>query len=103
VSNSGQPIGEDDLQAYVDGRLVPERLAKVEAYLSDHPAAAGRIAAYRRQRQELGDALATKADEPVPARLRVSIILANRRLSHRRRLKAAAVALFWLVLGSATG
>jgi anti-sigma factor RsiW len=103
VTCFGRPIGEDDLQAHVDGRLPPDRLAKVEAYLRDHPAAAERIAAYRMQCQELRNALSAKAREPMPARLRVSAILANRRLSHRRTLKAAAAAFFWLALGSAVG
>ena len=36
------PIGEDDLHAYVDGRLQPERLAIVESYLKTNPEIAAR-------------------------------------------------------------
>ena len=35
-----RPIGEDDLQAALDGRLPPERRALVERYLATHPEAA---------------------------------------------------------------
>ena len=39
-----RPIGEDELHAYVDGFLGPERRLTVERYLADHPDASARIA-----------------------------------------------------------
>ena len=32
-----RPITEDDLHAYVDSALEPERRAEVASYLADHP------------------------------------------------------------------
>ncbi len=75
-----RPIGEDDLQAYLDGRLVPGRLRAVETYLAESPAAASRVAVEAEQRQALRDRLAFKAAEPIPARLRVAhLVEAGRR------------------------
>ena len=45
-------ITEQDLQAYVDGWLDPARLSAVEAYLSERPDEAARLAA--RLRAEFG-------------------------------------------------
>ena len=47
---SHRPISEDDLHAYVDRALEPEREAEVAAYLQDHPDVAKRIADYSDQR-----------------------------------------------------
>jgi anti-sigma factor RsiW len=103
VTSSGRPIGEDDLQAYVDGRLSPDRTATIEAYLRDNPHAAGRLASYRKQRDELRMMLRGKSEEPVPSHLRISAILAERHQAWRRRLGAIADACLWLVLGGTAG
>lgn len=42
---TGDPIGESDLLAYVDGQLGADRRRAVEAWLAEHPEAARRIAA----------------------------------------------------------
>lgn len=102
-----RPIGEDDLQAYVDGRLAPERSADVEAFLAEHPEEADRIAAHREQRDALRDLLAFKTKGPIPARLRVAAIAEEvqrtRRQSLVRRLSAVAAAAGWLAIGALTG
>lgn len=63
------PVTEDELHAYVDDELPPERNAAVEAWLSAHPDDAARVAAWR----AMSDMLHTKydhiSDEPVPHRL----------------------------------
>ena len=41
-------ITEDDLHAYVDRVLEPERRAEVAAYLGEHPDVAKRVAAFTR-------------------------------------------------------
>ena len=61
---SNRPITEDDLHAYVDGVLEPEREAEVAAYLEGHPDMARRVAAFSDQRDLLRKALAPIADEP---------------------------------------
>ena len=50
---TSHPMTEDELQAYVDDVLLPERRAAVEAHLARHPADAERVAAYRAQKQAL--------------------------------------------------
>ncbi|MCG2628758.1 anti-sigma factor [Bradyrhizobium sp. WYCCWR 13023] len=75
---SQRPITEDDLHAYVDQALEPERRAEVASYLDDHPDVAGRVAAFTTQREQLRGALASIADEPLPAELNLSRIIENR-------------------------
>ena len=48
-----RPITEDDLHAYVDSALEPERRAEVASYLDDHPDVAKRVAAFAGQRELL--------------------------------------------------
>jgi anti-sigma factor RsiW len=76
-----RPITEDDLHAYVDRALEPEREAEVASYLGEHPDVAGRVAAFCDQREFLRTALAPIADEPLPPRLNLARIIEN----HRRR------------------
>ena len=61
---SGGPIGESDLQAYVDGRLPPAQAAALEAWLAERPDDAARIAAMRQNREILKAAYEPLADEP---------------------------------------
>ena len=76
---SHRPITEDDLHAYVDCVLEPERQAEVAAYLEGHPDVAQRVAAFSDQRDLLRTALAPIADEPVPPQLNLSRMIENRR------------------------
>src|SRR6478735_11115770 len=73
-----RPITEDDLHAYVDRVLEPERQAEVAAYLGDHPDVARRVAAFTGQRDLLRAALAPIAAEPLPPELNLSRIIENR-------------------------
>lgn len=99
----GMPIGDDDLHGYVDKRLDPARIAEVEAYIAAHPDAASRILQYREQREALRSALRHKHDEPVPVRLRVASIQAERRRRWRQRLGRIAATGLWLLIGAAGG
>ena len=98
-----RPIGEDDLQAYVDARLAPNRRAAVESYLQAHPDAAAQVSSYREQREALRDRLAFKAAEPIPSRLRIAHLAADRRPAVTRGLSAVAASLAWVALGGALG
>jgi anti-sigma factor RsiW len=100
---TGKPIGEDDLQAAIDGRLDEPRQRLVESYLAAHPDLAARIAEYREHRQALRARLQAKYDEPVPPRLRVAGILAARRSAWRRRVGQAAAAALLMLIGGAAG
>lgn len=90
------PIGEDELQAFVDERLDGERRAAVEAHLASHPELAERVALERRQRAMLRRRLDAKFAEPIPARLRIAHLRAARRTWWTKGWPrvAAAIALF---------
>lgn len=97
------PIGEDDLHAFVDGRLDAVRLAAVRAYLGEHPAQMARVRAFEAQRAALSAALAFKAAEPVPARLRLRSIRSARRRTGLARARAAAVVAGLFLAGAGLG
>ena len=63
------PLSEADLQAWVDGRLPESRRAEVEDYLAAQPGEAGRLNAYREQRDALRQHFDPVLDETLPARL----------------------------------
>ncbi|PDQ23099.1 hypothetical protein CN311_00115 [Mesorhizobium sanjuanii] len=92
-----RPITEDDLHAYVDGRLDVARSEEVSAYLGKHPDVANRFASYSVQRTLLQGAFDPVAGEPVPSRLNLSHMIASRRqnrVSTWRLIAAAVVLLF---------
>lgn len=62
-------MNEAELQAWVDGRLPPERMAAVERYLADHPGEAARLQAYRAQNAALHTLFDDVLDDAVPAAL----------------------------------
>ncbi len=93
-------IGEDELQAFIDDRLDDEHRAAVEAHLAANPELRERVAAERRQRDELRAALQAKFDEPVPARLRISNLA---RPSRTRVWTNIAAALAIFAVGATAG
>lgn len=97
------PIGEDELQALVDGRLDPARAATVDRFLAARPEEAARIRALIAQRDALRAALAFKAAEPIPARLRIAHLRAARRRAALPRLRAIAASALLLLAGAGGG
>ena len=97
-----RPITEDDLHAYVDQALEPERRAEVDSYLVDHPDVAERVAGFAGQRDLMRSALAPIAHEPLPAELNLARIIESRR---RRPSPAwwAVAAMLLLTIGGAGG
>ncbi|MDH6153261.1 MULTISPECIES: anti-sigma factor family protein [Paraburkholderia] len=65
---SSAPPSEDDIQAYADGTLTPERAASLRDYLGKHPAEARRVAFYDRLNAQIQATFQT-AEEPAPGRL----------------------------------
>ncbi|MDR6953208.1 anti-sigma factor RsiW [Ancylobacter sp. 3268] len=100
---AGLPIGEDDLQAYVDGQLPPARIAEVETWLGERPELEARLSAYRTQREELRERLRPFGEAPIPARLRISAIRAGRRRRQWSWAMRAAAACLILAVGTGTG
>ena len=99
----GRPMTEDDLHAYVDGLLDPARVAELEAYLARTPDVARRVGVYVRQRQDLRDALAPYAEEPVPPQLNLARLAERRHRVVWPRWQAAAAAILLLAVGGAGG
>jgi len=95
------PIGEDDLQAYQDRRLPPERAVVVEAYLAAHPDVAQRFRRYAEQEAQLAAALTAKLEEPIPSRLRIAAVAARRRSRLVTSLGRVAAALLLVTAGAA--
>jgi anti-sigma factor RsiW len=103
VSDPGHEVGEDDLQAFVDDQLAPEREAMVQQYMRAHPGEAQRVAAYKAQRDQLRALFAGSASEPLPPKLQVHYIL---RYGARRwwtGWRAAAAIVLAAALGVASG
>lgn len=101
-----RPIAEDDLHAYADDALDPSRRLEVEAYLSDHPEIARRVAFYVRQNQSLHEALAPLAQAPIPPALNLERMIVARRQALTRRWRSAmatAAAVVLVALGGAGG
>ncbi|MET3371017.1 anti-sigma factor RsiW [Variovorax boronicumulans] len=63
------PPTDDELHAWVDGQLPPERREAVEDALARDPAVAARVAAWHAQRDALRRLHGCLLDEPVPAPL----------------------------------
>jgi len=98
-----RPVGEDDLQAHVDGRLSPVREAVVAAYLAAHPDTEAVLRAQIAQRDAIRAALRFKAEEPIPARLRPDRMVDARRRAGRRGLAVAASVAVAALLGAGGG
>ena len=98
-----RPISEDELHAYVDGRLDAPRRLEVERYLAMQPLLSHRVAAYRAQREELQAALAPRAAEPIPPELNLSRMLEARLRRRHGWWQLAASVVLCLSLGGAAG
>lgn len=103
TASDPRPVGEDDLHAFIDGRLDPKRLDVVEAWLAHHPDAAERVALDRVLRDQLRERLDPIAAEPIPARFRIAGLAGRRPRSARPWLPLAACALLGIGLGSVAG
>jgi anti-sigma factor RsiW len=97
-----RPITEDDLHAYVDHALEPERRSEVATYLDDHPDIAKRVGAFVDQRKFLRAALAPIADEPLPPELNLSRII-EQRTRRPSVVRWAMAAVVLLCIGGASG
>ena len=98
------PVNEADVQAYVDGRLPPERAAGVEAAMARDPGLAARVATMREQNALLRDALDPVLAEPIPAHLLAAAVPPGTRATrYGRRFAPALGVAATLVVGVGLG
>jgi anti-sigma factor RsiW len=94
------PVTEDELHAYVDNELPPERSGDVEAWLAMHPDCAARVKAWREMAAALHARYDKVADEAVPRRLEIEQL---ERTPRRWIYGAVAAALAAFVMGGGVG
>lgn len=98
------PVTEDELHAYVDGELPPDRMNAVAAWLADHPEQAALVASWRLQADSIRAHFGAAVDEPVPQRLKIDQMLSQDRAAGRSwAAMAAAAAIAAFVVGGAAG
>lgn len=82
-AQSGSPVTESELQAYVDGQLPAGDRVRIEAYLAVHPGEAERLAAYRKQNIGMHTLFDTAHEEPDLAELPPEMLGLARALDQR--------------------
>jgi anti-sigma factor RsiW len=94
---------EDELHAFIDDELTPERRAEIAVVLRENPALAARVAAYEADRDLLRMAFAGMAEEPIPAawvaRIDAAMAVRRRPVVSRRFALAGGMALAASVAG----
>lgn len=96
-------IADEELQAYVDGRLAPDRAAEVERHLAEHPEKARQVAAWRAHRDALRAVFAGATAEPIPPTLTLAHLLETRLQRRASFWPIAAGVVLALGIGAAGG
>ncbi len=96
------PIQEEELHAFVDNLLEPDRREAVRRYLSEQPDAAAMVADFQAQRDALRSIFAPIAAAPVPPALNLSRLI-EERLPARRNTFWRQAASIVLALGIGGG
>ena len=75
MTGQDSAVTRDELHAYVDGELPPDRRAAVEAWLARNPDDAARVQSWREMAEALHARYDSVADEAVPRRLDIERLL----------------------------
>jgi anti-sigma factor RsiW len=86
------PVTDEELHAYVDGELPPDRKEAVAAWLASHADQAGLVAAWRAQADSIRARYGAVANEPVPDRLQLDSVMKQGNSGGRSWAAMAAVA-----------
>jgi anti-sigma factor RsiW len=99
---SAASIADEELHAFIDGELPPERAAAVQAALAAEPALAARVASYQADKSALRALFGPVAERPLPSawRSRIARHTALRRPATWRMGIAAGVVLALLGSGA---
>lgn len=98
-----RPIGDDDIQAFIDGRLPPDRQREVEAFLASEPALRARTKQFQADAQALRAAAQLRPPEPILASLRLGEVRRRRTAQNLSRHGRLAAGLGIFALGAALG
>lgn len=102
MTRSDRHVTEDDLQAWVDDLLSPERRRTVETWLDTNPDTRTRVTAWLTERDLLRAAMEAELRQPVPARFDITR-LKQRRARHFSMPQMAASVVLALSLGLGGG
>jgi len=107
MSQNMPPITDDDLHAFVDGALDPERQTFVAAYLAQIPQQQRRVDLWQRQRDLLREGLDSILTEPLPPELTMMHLLEQRRRNRfawmAGHARIAALILLAFGIGASSG
>ena len=95
-----QIIGEDELNAYVDGELPADRRMAVEVWLATHPDDAAKVGTWRKQAELIRARYGALADETPPQRFNINRLT---RRSYGAIAAAAAAVIAAFVAGGVLG
>jgi anti-sigma factor RsiW len=93
MTGQDSAVTQDELHAYIDGELPPDRRAAVEAWLARNPDDAARVAEWRAHADAIRARYGGVLSEPVPPRLDVSRLTRSAR-SWRGIAAASVLAAF---------
>jgi anti-sigma factor RsiW len=104
MTTRDSPVQEDELHAFIDGELPPERREIVAAWLAANPEQAALVAGWQAQAEAIRGRYGAVVDEPVPAKLKLDALLRGERNGRWRWLAvAAAAAIAAFFIGGAAG
>jgi anti-sigma factor RsiW len=95
-----QIIGEDELNAYVDGELPADRRSAVEAWLATHPEDAAKIVAWQQQAELIRSRYGAVASEMPPRRFNIGRLTRPR---YAAIIAAIAASLVAFLVGGVAG
>jgi anti-sigma factor RsiW len=97
------PVTADELHAYVDGLLPPDRRAAVEAWLAVHPNDAAQVVEWRAQADVIRARYGAIANEPAPARFDLDGLAQGLAQPRRNWRAIAAATILAAVIGAGAG
>lgn len=97
------PPDEQDIHAYVDGRMDDASRARMDAWLDRHPGRAEAIRRWRHDAQQLRAALAGLPDTAGQGGLDPAAVRTRRRHRKRTRMTTAALLVLTLAIGAVGG
>lgn len=95
-------LPENDLQAFVDGRLAPERTEAVKTYLEANPQEARRVSQLQEMNRLIAQQSTRVIDEPIPDHLLDTVRMDKHFTSAPRPLRRVA-SLAWVMFGGVLG